>query len=240
MTQHVLIVGGSSDIGKEVAREAIAIGHHVVLFVRDDTRVQDLAQAGATVIVGDAKSIEDMNKILDYYGTTPIDAVVHCVGSIVLRPPHAMKLPDFVEVLETNLVTAFITLSLIGKKMLKAGTGRMIFVSSVAASYGLTNHEAISAAKGGLEAMVRSAASTYAQRGLRVNAVAPGLTKTRLSESIRRSPAMEEAATQLVPIRIINEASDVSKTISWLMFDAPDTMTGQILHVDGGMSKIRG
>jgi NAD(P)-dependent dehydrogenase (short-subunit alcohol dehydrogenase family) len=240
MAQHILIVGGSSDIGKEVAREAIAIGHHVVLFVRDETRVQDLAQAGATVIVGDAKSIEDMNKILDYYETTPIDAVVHCVGSIVLRPPHAMKLPDFVEVLETNLVTAFITLSLIGKKMLKAGTGRMIFVSSVAASYGLTNHEAISAAKGGLEAMVRSAASTYAQRGLRVNAVAPGLTKTRLSESIRRSPAMEEAATQLVPIRIINEASDVSKTISWLLFDAPDTMTGQIRHVDAGMSKIRG
>ena len=68
--------------------------------------------------------------------------------------------------------------------MLKAGQGRMVFTSSVAGSYGLTNHEAIAAVKGGLEAMVRAAASTYAQRGLRANAVAPGLTDTRLGATV--------------------------------------------------------
>ena len=88
--------------------------------------------------------------------------------------------------------------------------------------------------------MVRSAASTYAQRGIRVNAVAPGLTKTRLSEPLRRSEAVQEASIALIPTKAMNEIPDVSSTIEWLLLDAPDSLTGQIIHIDGGMSKVRG
>lgn len=240
MAQNILIVGGSSDIGLSLAQKLLDAGHSVFLFARDETRVEAMKAAGAEIFIGDAREPSHFTNMLQSLEQTTIDGVVHCVGSIVLRPPHAMKIEDFAEVIETNLTTAFLTLSMVGKKMLKAGKGRMVFISSVAGSHGLTNHEAISAAKGGLEAMVRSAASTYAQRGIRVNAVAPGLTNTRLSEAIRRSSAVEQAALALIPTKVMNEISDVASTIEWLLLHAPDTITGEILHIDGGMSNVRG
>ena len=240
MVENILIVGGSSDIGLQVTKNLIEAGVNVTLFARDESRLGEVKAMGAHAIIGDARKVEDFDNVIAHFEDKEINGVVHCVGSIVLRPPHAMKVEDFTEVIETNLTTAFITLSKVGKKMLKSGGGRMVFVTSVAGSYGLTNHEAISAAKGGLEAMVRSAASTYAQRGIRVNAVAPGLTRTRLSESVRRSEAVESAAIQLIPTKKMNEITDVSTTIEGLLTKAPDTITGEILHIDGGMSNVRG
>lgn len=116
----------------------------------------------------------------------------------------------------------------------------MVFVSSVAGSYGLTNHEAIAAAKGGLEAMVRSAASTYAKRGIRVNAVAPGLTDTRLAATVLRSDAIREASVSMIPLHRLNQPEEVANSMAWLLTDAPDNLTGQIIHLDGGMAKLRG
>ena len=149
-----------------------------------------------------------------------------------------MKIEAFEEVIRTNLTSAFLTLSMVGKSMLKSGGGRMVFTSSVAGSLGLVNHEAISAAKGGVESMVRSAAATYAKRGIRVNAVAPGLTDTRLASTILRSDAMREASAQMIPLKRINEADEIASTVHWLLTGAPDNFTGQVMHLDGGMSKI--
>lgn len=114
----------------------------------------------------------------------------------------------------------------------------MVFCSSVAGSIGLVNHEAISAAKGGIESMVRSAAATYAQRGLRINAVAPGLTDTKMASKILASDAMRDAAESKIPLRRLNQKQEVAQTIHWLLTAAPDNMTGQVLHLDGGMSNI--
>ena len=114
----------------------------------------------------------------------------------------------------------------------------MVFTSSVAGSLGLVNHEAIAAAKGGVESMVRSAAATYAKRGIRVNAVAPGLTDTRLAANILRSDAAREASANMIPLKRINEADEIATSIHWLLTGAPDNFTGQIMHLDGGMSQI--
>ena len=92
----------------------------------------------------------------------------------------------------------------------------MVFTSSVAGSLGLVNHEAIAAAKGGVESMVRSAAATYAKREFRVNAVAPGLTDTRLAATILRSDAMREASANMIPLKRINEAEEIATSIHWL------------------------
>jgi len=124
--------------------------------------------------------------------------------------------------------------------MLRSGGGRLVFTSSVAATLGLMNHEAIAAAKGGVESMVRSAAATYSQRNIRLNVVAPGLTETRLADTMLRSDAIREAAISKIPLKRINQPSEVSSTIEWLLCDAPDNFTGQILHLDGGMSQISG
>ncbi|MEL0100754.1 MAG: SDR family oxidoreductase [Euryarchaeota archaeon] len=241
MTESYLIVGGSSDIAKIVAKNLLESGYCVTLLARDESRISDLEQLGAKPIVGDSLDEDVLVQAISTaseLGGGKISGVAHLVGSIAIRPPHAMKLDAFQDVISTNLTSAFLTLSMTGKSMLKSGGGRMVFTSSVAGSLGLVNHEAIAAAKGGIEAMVRSAAATYAKRGIRVNAVAPGLTDTRLASSILRSEQMREASAAKIPINRINEAEEIAQAITWLLTSSPDNYTGQVMHLDGGMSQL--
>lgn len=243
MSKSFLLVGGSSDIGLQLADMLLNDGHAVTLLARDTERTRTLEARGAFVVQGDALDEETVKEAIAQAAAQReqgLAGFAHLVGSIALRPPHAMNIEDFQAVIQTNLISAFLSLKLGGKAMLKAGRGRMVFTSSVAGSYGLTNHEAIAAAKGGIEAMVRAAASTYAQRGLRVNAVAPGLTETRLGASVLRSDAIREASVGMIPLKRINEAHEIAQSMHWLLTDAPDNFTGQILHLDGGMSALRG
>ena len=241
MSKSFLIIGGSSDIAMSVTELLLSDGHMVTMLVRDVSRVEELKSKGVKIVQGDALDQEVMSEAISFAlesGGGAISGVSHLVGSIIIRPPHALKLDAFEEVIRTNLTSAFLTLSLTGKAMLKSGTGRMVFVSSVAGSLGLVNHEAIAAAKGGIESMVRSAAATYSKRGIRVNAVAPGLTDTRMASTILRSDAMREASAQMIPLKRINEAEEIASSIHWLLTGAPDNFTGQVLHLDGGMSKV--
>ena len=243
MSKSFLLVGGSSDIARHLATMLLADGHSVTLLARDADRVAGLVEQGAEFVQGDALDEEAVQSAVAHaaeHGEGGLAGMAHLVGSIALRPPHATKLEDFTAVINTNLTSAFLALKTAGKAMLKLGTGRMVFTSSVAGSYGLTNHEAIAAAKGGIEAMVRAAASTYAGRGLRVNAVAPGLTETRLGGSVLRSDAIREASVGMIPLKRINEPEEIAQSMHWLLTGAPDNLTGQVLHLDGGMSNIRG
>ncbi len=237
-----LLVGGSSDIGLLLTKKLIDQGSKVTLLVRDESRVSDFPNELVESFVGDANDeslvLEAVRACLSS-GEGTMDGVAHLVGSFAVRPPHAMNREAFDEVISTNLTSAFVTLSIACKQMLRSGGGRVVFTSSVAGSLGLVNHEAISAAKGGVEAMVRSAAATYSRRGIRVNAVAPGLTETRLSRPITSSEASKDAAVGMIPLKRINTAEEVASTIHWLLTAAPDNITGQVFHLDGGMSNVR-
>ena len=236
-----LIIGGSSDIAIVTAKKMLEQGLSVTCLARDESRVEELKSLGASIVIGDAldqDSISSAIEVASQKGDGKIAGVAHLVGSITIRPPHALAVEAFNEVITTNLSSAFLTLSMCGKAMLKMGGGRMVFTSSVAGSLGLVNHEAIAAAKGGVESMVRSAAATYAKRGIRVNAVAPGLTDTRLAATVLRSDAIREASANMIPLKRINEAEEVATSIHWLLTGAPDNFTGQIMHLDGGMSQI--
>ena len=242
MKRSFLIVGGSSDIGLILAKRILDHGDNLTLLVRDSTRVSELANLGATIVEGDGLEEEIVTYSVNTakeLGSGKIDGVAHLIGSLSLRPPHAMGIDSFEQVIRTNLTSSFLTLSKSTKAMLRNHSGRIVFTSSVAASLGLVNHEAIAAAKGGVEAMVRSAAATYSKRGIRINAVAPGLTNTRMAESIIKSEAAKDIAVGMIPLNRINEPEEIASTIFWLLTDAPDNITGQVFHLDGGMSQVR-
>ena len=242
MSESYLIVGGSSDIALILASQLLDENHSVTLLARDAERCSGLQNRGALVVQGDALDAELVVKAVETakeQGDGTINGVAHLVGSLLIRPPHAVKLDAFNEVIHTNLSSAFLTLSTACKAMLRSGGGRLVFTSSVAASLGLINHEAIAAAKGGIESMVRTAASTYSQRGIRINAVAPGLTETRLAGQILKSEAMKDAAVGMIPLKRINQPEEIASTMRWLLCEAPDNLTGQVFHLDGGMAKVR-
>ena len=237
-----LVIGGSSDIALLLCRKPIDDGHRVSVLARDQGRLSELRADLDKVFIGDANNEDLVREAVLFSienGEGKLDGVAHMVGSFAVRPPHAMSVDSFEDVIRTNLTSAFVTLSIACKQMLRNGGGRVVFTSSVAGSLGLVNHEAVSAAKGGVESMARSAAATYARRGIRVNVVAPGLTDTRLSAPITTPDASKRAAVGMIPLRRINLPQEVSDTIHWLLTSAPDNITGQVLHLDGGMSKVK-
>tara|TARA_B100002052_G_scaffold61238_1_gene54319 strand:+ start:2926 stop:3651 length:726 start_codon:yes stop_codon:yes gene_type:complete len=237
--KNILVVGGLSDIAQSVISTISSEDYNIYSIVRDEDNSATLTALGVNVTIGDATSEEDIkNFVSSVKEIGDIDAVLHTVGSFAVRPPHAMNKEAFEAVISTNLTSAFLTLSIVGKAMLGQGHGRMVFTSSVAGSLGLVNHEAISAAKGGIEAMVRSAAATYANRGIRVNAVAPGLTNTKLASPIMSNETASQAASQKIPIKRVGEKEEIASVIKWLLLEAPDNFTGQIMHADGGMSNL--
>ena len=231
MAESILIIGGGSDIAQQLARKLTNNDYKVTMLVRNNESVDNEIADKVTIVNGDALSSTDLASAIEIaaqQGGGKISGMAHLVGSILIRPPHAVKVEAFEEVIQTNLVSAFMALSMTCKTMLKSGGGRAVFTSSVAASLGLVNHEAIAAAKGGIESMVRSAAATYAQRKIRVNAVAPGHT---LVSDLQTNEGFSKAQSGS-PLGFGPSPEDIAEAVCYLM--TARAVTGQVIYVDSG------
>ena len=167
-----------------------------------------------------------------------VDSYTHCIGSILLKPAHLTSPDEWHATIRQNLDSAFFALRAAAKLMSKQGHGSLVFFSTAAAQTGISNHEAIAAAKGGIEAMVRSAAASYAARGLRVNAIAPSLTDTPLSQGITGNAQALEISKRMHPLGAIGRAGDIASLAAWLHSDQASFATGQTFVIDGGISRI--
>ncbi len=229
-----VIFGGGGGIGSEVVRELARAGHRVLAAGRSRPELDPLATCRQV----DASDFEAVEKVLQEAHRTfgEVRGVANCVGNLLLKPAHLISRSELEATLAANLVTAF-AVTRAGARTMQEGGGSIVLVSSSAASLGLANHEAIAAAKAGVEGLVRSAAATYAGWNVRVNAVAPGLVRTDLTTSITGRPASLEAARKLHPLGRIGSASDVAEAIVFLL--GQSWITGQVLGVDGGLARVR-
>jgi NAD(P)-dependent dehydrogenase (short-subunit alcohol dehydrogenase family) len=244
-----LIFGASGGVGAELARALLARpgGARVALAGRDDARLAELAAAlgpGAAALpaggVLDAADVERQVAEAAALLGGRLDGVASCVGSVLLKSLHATTPAEFDAILQTNLYSSFNVLRAAVKRLMRQeGGGAVALCSSAVAAHGLANHEAIAAAKGGLEAMARSAAATYASKGVRINCVAPGLTRTPMTARITGSEAALKASVAMHALGRIGEAGDVARALAFLLDPAQGHITGQTLAVDGGLSSLR-
>lgn len=237
-TKKKHIIGGiTGGIGQALAKDSLEQGHTVGGFSRSGGN-EALEDANVhTCDATDPEAIEStLQALQEELGG--IDCYTHAIGSIFLRPAHLTSPDDWHKTIRLNLDSAFYALRIVSKLMSKQGSGSMLFFSTAAAQTGIANHEAIAAAKGGIEAMVRSAAATYSSRGLRVNAVAPSLTDTPLSKGIIGSEQALEISKRMHPLGDIAHAGDVASLAAWLHSDAAKFATGQTFVLDGGISTI--
>ena len=186
---------------------------------------------------GDAGSLDELSRAvsagLERYGQ--IDGLAHCVGSIVLKPIHLCSPEDFCRTIQTNLTTAFLASRAVLPELRKARSGSVVLVSTVAVRQGLNNHDEIAAAKGGIEAMVRSAAITYAKWNVRFNAVAPGMTETSLSAPLLQNEAARQFSESLHALDRIGQPGEIAAAMAFLLGPESSWITGQVLGVDGGL-----
>jgi NAD(P)-dependent dehydrogenase (short-subunit alcohol dehydrogenase family) len=236
-----LIGGITGGIGSKLAVKLSAEGDRVAGYARKAAADDPFhSQEGFILKTCDATEPEALENVINELKQElgSIDSYTHAIGSIYLRPAHLTPVEDWLQTIQTNLSSAFYALRTVAKIMSKQGHGSCLFFSTAAAQTGIANHEAIAAAKGGIEAMVRAAAASYASRGLRINAIAPSLTDTPLSQPIVGSEQALEISKRMHPIGAIGEASDVASLAAWLHSDQAKFVTGQTFVIDGGISTI--
>jgi NAD(P)-dependent dehydrogenase (short-subunit alcohol dehydrogenase family) len=230
------ILGATGGIGSELATVLAASGAKLALAGRSKEKLEALPNE--THACFDATDWEQTEHFLTTtqkkYGQ--LNGVAHCVGSLLLKPAHITSRAQWDEVLHTNLTSAFGVIRAAAKLMKEGGS--VVLVSSAAATRGMPNHEAIAAAKGGIEGLARSSAATYAPRGLRFNVVAPGLTRTPMTEFITSNEASSKVALDMNPMGQLGEPSDIAHAIAWLLDPRQKWVTGQVLGVDGGLSTL--
>jgi NAD(P)-dependent dehydrogenase (short-subunit alcohol dehydrogenase family) len=163
--------------------------------------------------------------------------VIHLAGSVLLKPIHLTSRAEWDSVINTNLTSAAGVLRAFVPKFKDGGS--VVLMSSSAASIGLSNHEAIAAAKGGIEGLVRSAAMSYAAKRIRVNAIAPGLVQTALTQRVWSNPRSAEVSLGMHPLGRFGEPEDIARGILFLADPRNDWVTGQVLQIDGGLGSLK-
>ena len=239
----MLIVGGVGGIGSAVARRLAGRGDRLVLAGRNAEKLESgAAETGAqnfTLDARDSAAVEAlMQSVLASHGR--VDGVVNCAGSILLKPAHLITDAEFAETIATNLTTAFNVLRAAVRVMMKqTGGGSIVLCSSVAARRGLVNHEAIAAAKAGVEGLALAAAASYARFGVRVNCVAPGLTRTEMTRSLTQNETIAKMSAAMHPLGRIGEPAEVASAICWLLDAEQSWVTGQVIGIDGGLGHVQ-
>lgn len=237
-----IILGATGGIGSALSHRLADAGATLVLGARTNDDLNALADdLDADAHPLDATDYEQVQDVIDYTTDTydSLDGVVNCVGSILLKPAHLTSIEEYRETVALNLDSSFFLVKAAARAMMKNG-GSIVLSSSAVARTGLNNHEAIAAAKAGVVGLARAAAATYANRGIRVNAVAPGLVQTPMSEHITSSKQGRKQSEAMHPLGRLGEPEDVAVAIDWLLDrDRSSWVTGQVIGVDGGLGTVR-
>ena len=243
MSEHPvhLVIGATGAAGSATARRLAATDVEVVLAGRDGDAVGSLAgELGVHGHTVDARDIAAVGALVEEVVSTygRLDGVANLAGSVLLKPAHLTTAEEFEDTVATNLTSAFAVVRAAAPAMRKTG-GSIVLASSAAAQIGIANHEAIAAAKAGIIGLMRSAAATYGAKGVRVNAVAPGLVDAKMTAKLVGNEAQAEASRKMHVLGRLGSGDDIAAAVCFLLDPANDWITGQVLGVDGGLGQIR-
>ena len=236
-----LVTGGTRGIGLAIARLLADDGASVVVSGRDPGRLESAAKelealgASALAVAANAGKREDADRLVEAarerFGR--IDVLVNNAGITRDQLLVRMKDDDWDKVMETNLRGVFLMTRAVGKVMMRQKSGRMINISSTAGAMGNPGQVNYSAAKAGVIGLSKAAARELAHWGILVNVVAPGLIETDMTASI--SAEAREGFLAQVPLKRIGQAREVAEAVRFLAGDGATYITGQVLHVNGGL-----
>lgn len=228
-TKNYLIIGGNSGIGRSLANLLIAKNHSVTLASRKGT-----SDSTAKSLVYDA--IQDELKIENL--PSRLDGLVYCPGSINLKPFHRITDQEFMDDFAINVVGAIRTIRSVLPLLRQSEQATIVLFSTVAVQQGMPFHTSVATAKGAIEGLTRSLAAEFAPK-IRVNAIAPSLTNTPLAGKLLASDDKKKASDERHPLKRIGEANDIAGMAGFLLSEEASWITGQIFHVDGGLSAVR-
>jgi 3-oxoacyl-[acyl-carrier protein] reductase len=238
-----LVTGASRGIGQAIARALAKEGAKVAIVYNRSPEpaeklVQDIAQSGGEAVAfqADVKNFDAAQKIVDQVVEKwgQLDILVNNAGVIRDKLFVTMEADDWNEVVNTNLGGAFNFSRAAGVLMMRARKGKIINISSVAGAFGGTGQVNYSASKGGINSMTRALAAELAKRNVTVNAIAPGVIETEMSQAVRN--LVGDEMNKMIPLRRVGKPEEIAALAVFLASPAADYITGQIITIDGGLS----
>lgn len=229
MNKNILLIGGSYGIGQGIASQ-LSQNNNVYVASRTSQGVPPQC----TYLPFDALN----DDIRELELPDMLDGLVYCPGSINLKPFRALKADAFRQDLEINLVSLVNVVQGVLPKLKKAERASLVFFSTVAVSVGMPFHTSVAAAKGAVEGFARALAAELAP-AIRVNVIAPSLTDTPLAGKLLSTEEKKEKMAQRNPLKQIGSIQDLASMATYLLEDSGGWISGQVFHVDGGMSSLK-
>ncbi|BCX19282.1 MAG: short-chain dehydrogenase [Geminicoccaceae bacterium] len=238
MQGKVVIVGGTGGIGSALARKLAPSGRPLHLVARDAGRLSALAsELGASFATADVTDPASLRSAIEAGGSS-LSGLVYAVGTITLKPVSRVAPADAERDFRVNALGALAAVQAALPALRAQGAGgSIVLFSTVAVQRGFPMHASIAMAKGAVEGLTRALAAELAPE-IRVNAIAPSLTRTPLAEGLTKNAAMAEAIARQHPLRRLGEPEDSASLAAFLLSPESGWITGQVIAVDGGRAAL--
>jgi len=235
MSEKYLIFGATGSVGSSLAEQLKNSGNDVHLVARNESEVKAFAEKlDCSYTVADVLEDGFIEKVKS--DINEIKGIAYCVGSIDLKPLRMVTEADMNKCMKLNLYSAIEAIKGY-QEILKKNKGSVVLFSTVAAQRGFTNHTIIASAKAAVEGLTVTLAAEFAPN-IRVNCVAPSLSKSKIAEPMLKNPAIAEGIAKAHPLKRLGEGKDSAALAKFLITEDSSWVTGQVIAVDGGRSKL--
>ena len=235
MSEKYLIFGATGSVGSSLAEQLKNSGNDIHLVARNESEVKAIAEKlGCSYTVADVLEDGFIEKVKS--DINDIKGIAYCVGSIDLKPLRMVSEADMNKCMKLNLYSAIEAIKGY-QESLKKNKGSVVLFSTVAAQRGFTNHTIIASAKAAVEGLTVTLAAEFAPN-IRVNCIAPSLSKSKIAEPMLKNPAIAEGIAKAHPLKRLGEGKDSAALAKFLITEESSWITGQVIAVDGGRSKL--
>ncbi len=235
MSEKYLIFGATGSVGSSLAEQLKNSGNDIHLVARNENEVKIIAEKlDCSYTVADVLEDGFIEKVKS--DVNEIKGIAYCVGSIDLKPLRMVTEEDMNKCMKLNLYSAIEVIKGF-QESLKKNKGSVVLFSTVAAQRGFTNHTIIASAKAAVEGLTVTLAAEFAPH-IRVNCIAPSLSKSKIAEPMLKNPAIAEGIAKAHPLKRLGEGKDSAALAKFLITEESSWITGQIIAVDGGRSKL--
>ena len=235
MSEKYLIFGARGSVGSSLAEQLKNSGNDIHLVARNENEVKVIAEKlGCSYTLADVLEDGFIEKVKS--DINDIKGIAYCVGSIDLKPLRMVTETDMNKCMKLNLYSAIEVIKGF-QESLKKNKGSVVLFSTVAAQRGFTNHAIIASAKAAVEGLTVTLAAEFAPN-IRVNCIAPSLSKSKIAEPMLKNPAIAEGIAKAHPLKRLGEGKDSAALAKFLITDDSSWVTGQVIAVDGGRSKL--